>query len=185
MWCSTRWILRLVNTSPPSTWPRQPFGKVPAAEFEGVPFFESRAICRIMAEKHQSPLLPSDLKKKAVFEQWASLENNTLAPQLDTIMVEVVFKLMRGGTTDAEVLKKAMDTIAPTLKVFNDQLGKVEYIAGEFSLVDCFQAPNFQHLQKTETGKEIFATYPNIAAWWKRVSARPGWQSVMQDVAKP
>jgi glutathione S-transferase len=112
------------------------------------------------------------------------LENNTFAPQIDTIMVEAVFKLMRGGTTDVEVLKKARESIAPTLKVFNDQLGKVDYIAGDFSLVDIFQAPNFQHLQKTEVGKEIFASYPNIGAWWKRLSARPGWQSVMEDVAK-
>jgi len=161
---------------------RQPFGKVPAAEFEGVPFFESRAICRLIAEKHHSPLLPSALKQKAVFEQWASLENNTLAPQLDPIMMEAVFKGMRGMATDEEALKKYREAITKTLEVFNDQLGKVDYIAGDFSLVDVYQAPNFQHLQSKEVGKEIFASYPNIAAWWKRVSARPGWQKVLEEV---
>jgi len=162
---------------------RQPFGKVPAAEFEGVPFFESRAICRLIAEKHHSPILPTDLKKKAVFETWASLESNTISPQLDPIMMEAVFKLMMGGTTDAENLKKARQAIDKTLQVLNDRLGKVDYIAGDFSLVDIFEAPNFQHLQKTEVGKEIFSTYPNIAAWWKRLSSRPAWISVMEDVA--
>jgi len=162
---------------------RQPFGKVPAAEFEGVPFYESRAICRIIAEKNHSPLIPTDLKKKAVFEQWASLESNTLSPQLDPIMLEAVFKQMMGGTLDAEKLAKAREGITKTLEVFNDQLGKADYIAGDFSLVDVFQASNFQHLAKTETGKEIFTTYPNIAAWWKRLSARPAWQSVLVEAA--
>ena len=161
---------------------RQPFGKVPAAEFEGVPFYESRAICRLIAEKHHSPLLPTELKKKAVFEQWASLESNTLAPQIDAIMMEAVFKLMRGMQTDQEALKKAREAITKTLEVFNDQLGKADYIAGDFSLVDVFQAPNWQLLQEKEVGKEILASYPNIAAWWKRLSARPGWQKTVEEV---
>lgn len=158
---------------------RQPFGKVPAAEFEGIPFYESRAICRLLAEKQRSPLLPTDLKKKAVFEQWASLESNTFGPQIDPIMWEVVFKVRRGMSTDQEALKKAREAITKTLEVFNEQLGKVDYIAGDFSLVDIFQASNWQHLQDTEVGKEILASYPNIAAWWKRLSARPGWNSVL------
>ena len=160
---------------------RQPFGKVPAAEFEGVPFYESRAICRLIAEKHNSPLLPTDLKKKAVFEQWASLENNTLAPQLDPLMAEVVFKPWRGGSTDAAKAKEYREALTKTLEVFNEQLGKSDYIAGDFSLVDIYQASNWQHLQNTDVGKEMFATFPNIAAWWKRVSARAAWQSVLEE----
>ena len=165
---------------------RQPFGKVPAAEIDGVPFFESRAICRILAERHQSPLLPSELKKKAVFETWASLESNTLAPQLDVIMMEAVFKPMRKMPTDADTLKKAREGITQTLQVFDTHLGKNDYMAGsELSLVDVYQAPNFRHLEHTDTGKEIFASFPHIAAWWKRVSERPAWKKMLEEISKP
>ena len=162
---------------------RQPFGKVPTAEVDGVPFFESRAICRILAEKYRSPIVPTDLKKKAVFEQWASLESNTLVPLLDPLMAEVVFKPMKGLPTDQEVATKSRVSLTKILEVLNEQLGKSDFIAGDFSLVDVFQASNFQHLQKTEVGKEIFATFPNIAAWWKRVGSRPAWLSVLNYIA--
>ena len=163
---------------------RQPFGKVPAAVLDGTPFYESRAICRILAEQQHSTLLPTQLQQKAVFEQWASLESNSLAPQLDVIMMELVFKPMRKAPTDQAAVDKAREGLTKMLEVLNEQLGKHDYIAGDFSLVDIFQAPNFHHLSKLEAGKEIFATYPHIGAWWKRLSARPGWTSTLEQVAK-
>ena len=170
----------------PEHMKRQPFGKVPAAEIDGVPFFESRAISRILAESKGSTLIPRDLKAKAQFEQWASLESNTFAPAIDPILMETVFKPMRGLPTDAAVVKSSRADAQKVFEVFNEQLGKHSYIAGdELTLVDIFQTPNFQHLQNTEVGKEILASFPNIAAWWQRVSARPAWKSVLADMSKP
>jgi len=162
---------------------RQPFGKVPAAEWDGVPFFESRAICRILAEAHNdaAPLLPTDLKQKALFEQWASLESNTISPQMDPILYELVFGVFRGLTPNQAVADAAREKMTTTLEVLNTQLGKHEYIAGQFSLVDIFLTPSWQHLQSTTTGKEILTTYPNIGAWWRRVSSRPAWKKVLAE----
>jgi len=161
---------------------RQPFGKVPAAEIDGVNFFESRAISRIVAEQAGSSLIPKDLKSKAVFEQWASLESNTLSPLLDVLLIEKVFKpIFRGQPTDEAAATKAREDADKALSVFNEQLGQHEYIAGDFSLVDIFLTSGWQWLSTTDVGKEIFATYPNWAAWWKRVSSRPAWQQVMAD----
>ena len=164
---------------------RQPFGKVPAAEWDGQPFYESRAISRILAEAHQDKkaLLPRDLRQKAVFEQWASLESNTYAPQLDVVLYELAFKLWRGGSTDQAAVDAAMERLKPALAILETQLGAQDFVAGDFSLVDVFLAPGFEVLQGTAAGKEILAKYPNIAAWWNRVSQRPAWQRVLAEKA--
>jgi len=161
---------------------RQPFGKVPAAEWDGVPFYESRAICRVLAEAYSNgpvQLIPTDLKKKAVFEQWASLENNTITPQLDVIVGELVFSKYRGLQPIQANVDAALEKVAPALTVMNDRLGDVEYLAGDFSLVDIFFTPGWHLLQNTEPGKDLLARHPNIAAWWQRTSNRPAWKKVV------
>jgi glutathione S-transferase len=157
--------------------------QVPAAEWDGVPFYESRAISRIVAEayKDAATLIPTDLKKKAVFEQWASLEANTFDPQLGSIVYEVCFKQYKGEVTDPAAVDAALTKVTPGLVVLNEQLGHHDYITGQFSLVDIFLTPNWQWLQNTAVGKDILAKYPNIAAWWHRVSSRPAWQKVLAE----
>jgi glutathione S-transferase len=167
----------------PAYLKRQPFGKIPAAEFEGVPFYESRAIARILAEAESSNLLPSDLKKKAVFEQWASLESNTYCPELDVIMFNRVYAKFHGAPEDPEKASAAYKKLQKAWEVMNNQLANHDYLAGEFSLVDIFFAPNFQLLAGTPEGKQLFSEYPNIAAWWNRVSNREAWKKVMVDAA--
>jgi len=116
-----------------------------------------------------------------VFEQWASLENNTIAPQLDIVLMEQAFKLWRGGSTDQPAVDAAMEKLAPALAVLEAQLSQHDFIAGQFSLVDIFLSPSFAVLQGTAAGKEILAKYPSIAAWWNRVSQRPTWQRVVAE----
>lgn len=106
----------------PAYLKRQPFGKIPAAEFEGVSFYESRAIARILAESQSSNLLPSDLKKKAVFEQWASLESNTFSPELDVILLNRVFAKFHGAPEDPEKAQAAYKKLQKAWEVMNNQL---------------------------------------------------------------
>jgi glutathione S-transferase len=162
---------------------RQPFGKVPAAEWDGQPFFESRAIARILAEAHQDrlQLLPRDLKAKAVFEQWASLESNTFDPLLDVLIVEQGYKPMQGKAVDQQLVDATMEKLAQPLQVLDAQLATRDYITGQFSLVDIIFAPTMQVLQGVAAGKQILAQHPNIASWWSRLSQRPAWQAVLQQ----
>ncbi|KAJ7189189.1 glutathione S-transferase [Mycena filopes] len=53
---------------------RQPFGHVPYIDDDGFILYESRAICRSLAAKHESALLPTELEARAVVEQAASVE---------------------------------------------------------------------------------------------------------------
>ena len=163
---------------------RQPFGKVPAAEVDGQSFYESRAIARVIARSSPSgeKLYPSsDLKRLALFEQWASLESGTITPILEKVVAERVFKPMFHMAGDETIAKQAVEDGQQAFQVLDKQLSTNEYVIGEFSLIDVFLCAYTSHFANTIEGKETFEKYPNMAAWWQRLSVRPAWQKVVAD----
>ena len=163
---------------------RQPFGKVPAAEVDGLSFYESRAIARVIARSTPAGemLYPSaDIKRVAVFEQWASLEMGTITPVLEKIARERVFKPMHGVAGDEAIAKQAFEEGQTVFQVLDKQLSTNEYVIGDFSLIDVFLCSIFSHFSNTPEGQQTLEKYPNIAAWWQRLSARPAWQKVVAD----
>ena len=163
----------------------QPFGKVPAAELDGQSFYESRAICRVIARSTPAGerLYPSsDIKRVALFEQWASLESGTITPILEKVVAERVFKPMyHQQPADEAVTKKAIEDGHHAFQVLDKQLSTGEYVAGEFTLVDIFLSTYFAYFSNTPEGKQVLEQYPNIAAWWTRLSGRPAWQKIVAD----
>ena len=164
----------------------QPFGKVPAAEVDGQSFYESRAICRVIARSTPAgeQLFPSsDLKRVAVFEQWASLELGTLTPVLEKVVAERVFKpIFRKVPGDEAVAKKAVEDGQAGFQVLDKQLSSNQFVTGpDFSLIDIYLTTYFAHFVNTEEGKQTLQQFPNIASWWQRISGRPAWQKVVAD----
>ena len=157
---------------------------MPAAEIDGLAFYESRAIARVIARSTPAgeQLYPSsDLKKVAVFEQWASLESGTITPVVEKVVVERVFSKFYGRTADEAVVKKAMEDGQKAFEVLDKQLSSNEWVTGEFSLVDIFLSTYFAMFVNTPEGKQTMEQYPHIAAWQQRVSSRPAWQKVVAD----
>lgn len=71
-----------------------PFAKVPAFQDADINLFESRAICRYLANKHRSELGPpaGDIKALALFEQAASVEASYFEPAVEKLAFELIFK---------------------------------------------------------------------------------------------
>jgi glutathione S-transferase len=157
---------------------RQPFGQIPALSEESSPDFivyESRAIARYVNDTRGNALIPSDPKKKALMEQWISLEQGTITPEISGIVAERIFAPMFGGKTDESKVKTHVEKSKLGLDIMDAHLAKNTYLAGEqFSLADVFYIPYFNLALQTPE-KEILTGRPNIAAWWKRVSERPSW----------
>jgi len=159
---------------------KQPFGKIPAYEDEDVSFYESRAIARYLVEKlagPESPLLPQNLKEKALFEQWASLEYGTYTPLLETIAYNRVFYKFKGTTPDENAVKESLEKLKVPFEVLEKQLTKSDYVAlNRLTLVDFFLTPYVELFSFQPESKEVFATYPHIAAWWGRIQNSNGYK---------
>lgn len=155
---------------------RQPFGVVPALEDEGQIFYESRAIIRYLDAKLSGPkLTPSDHRAYGLMEQWISVESSYFTPACMKAVMEAMFVPMRGGQPNQDVIKKALADTEKPLDVIDKALEGQEYLAGQFSLADIDWAPYMEYFVKAG-GADLVGGRKNVAAWWSRLSARPGWQ---------
>jgi len=155
-----------------------PFGVVPALDDDGFVLFESRAILRYLDAK-LGGLGPTDIKDRAIMEQWLSVEQSYFSPPAMKAILEVFFSPMKGTTPDPDVVAKGKAEAAKALDVLEKALVGKEYLAGDmFSIAEISYAPYVQYLFDTGAG-DIVTERPNVAAWWKRISERPSWQKAL------
>ncbi|KAJ7490942.1 glutathione S-transferase [Mycena latifolia] len=155
-----------------------PFGHVPVIDDDGFVLYESRAICRYIAEKYadRGPvLIPTELKAKALFEQGASIEFANFQPSAYTIVVEGLGKPLKGIPTDKPVYDTAVAKLSEHLDVYEAVLGKQRFLGGdEITLADIFHVSFGAFLARA--GCNLMTTKgPNVARWWNEVVSRPSW----------
>jgi glutathione S-transferase len=154
---------------------RQPFGRIPAISDDGFDLFESRAICRYLNEKYSGKLVPGDAKGRAKMEQWISIETSEFTNHAMKFIYEHTFKRPQG----ASVLEDAQKALETTLGTMDKQLEKTPFLTGaEFTLADVMYMPYVEYCMATPA-KEFFSKYPNVMAWWTRVSERPAWKKAI------
>lgn len=151
---------------------RQPFGQVPALNDDGFAFYESRAMARYLDDKAGCKLTPKDPKQRALMEQWISVETSNFTPHAMKFVYDEIFK----NKQSPEVLDKATEGLAKCCGVLDKALAGKTYLLGDmFSLADITFAPYFEYAMMT-AAKATIAKYPNVMAWWGRVSERPSWR---------
>jgi glutathione S-transferase len=161
------------HKQPPHTL-RQPFGQVPALEDDGFALYESRAMCRYLNDKVDGPLVPRDLRARAVAEQWISIESANFSGHAMKFVYQYIFK----RDVEAKVLEAAGQALDKTLGIMDAQLAKHPYIAGStFTLADICYMPYLEYVMASPA-KEIVAKHPNVSAWWIKISDRPSWRKV-------
>jgi glutathione S-transferase len=161
------------HKQPPHTL-RQPFGQVPALEDDGFALYESRAMCRYLNDKVDGPLVPRDLRARAVAEQWISIESANFSGHAMKFVYQYTFK----RDVEAKVLEAAGQALDKTLGIMDAQLAKHPYIAGStFTLADICYMPYLEYVMASPA-KEIVAKHPNVSAWWTKISDRPSWRKV-------
>ncbi|KAF8175686.1 glutathione S-transferase [Mycena galopus ATCC 62051] len=187
-------LLTLYNGSrTPELLAIQPFRKIPAIvspyvsfrrrfivlllkDDDGFVLYESRAICRYLAEKYPdqgTSLLPTELKAKALFEQAASIEYSNFHPYAYAIYVEGRQKAIKGLEKDQAKFDDAVSKLSAVLQVYETILGKQKYLAGdEFTLADLFHI-SFGTLLEPSGCDLMTSTGPNVARWWKEILGRP------------
>ncbi|KAJ7699437.1 glutathione S-transferase [Mycena olivaceomarginata] len=164
-----------------------PFGQVPVIDNDGFIVYESRAICRYLAEKYadQGPnLFPKGLEERAMVEQGAAVELATFEPAILKLFREGG-KRLRGLPFDQAILDEALAELSAVLDVYEVILGKQKFLGGdEYSLADLFHFGSAPRL--AENGIDIMTSKgrPNVTRWWNELTARPAWAKLTADFVR-
>jgi glutathione S-transferase len=151
---------------------RQPFGRVPTIDDDGFTLYESRAIIRYLNDQYGGRLVPSDVRGRAMMDQWIDVEYSYFsAASLNPILHHVF-----GFPQDEVALEAASAMIEQTLDVLDARLGAGPYLAGEqFSLADIVYLPDLEYLMATPLQAAV-SSRGNVASWWARSSERGSWR---------
>ena len=63
-----------------------PAGKIPALDDDGFRLFESGAIAKYLAAKNNSNLYPTDIKKRAIVDQWSDFVALHVAKAMERVV---------------------------------------------------------------------------------------------------
>ncbi|KAJ7738071.1 thioredoxin-like protein [Mycena maculata] len=152
---------------------KNPFGQVPVIDDDGFVLYEGRAICRYLAEKYAdqgAPLIPGNLRDKALFEQAASVEYSNFFPQVVKVAMESVIKKDQGLPVDETVL--------------GEELVKLSAVLDEFTLADLFHLC-FAPSGIRQGGPDFIAGRgPNVTRWWSEITSRPTWVKLWEEGIK-
>ncbi|MFQ5439489.1 MAG: glutathione S-transferase family protein [Paracoccaceae bacterium] len=157
---------------------RNPNAKVPVLEDGDFVLWESRAICTYLAGlKPESGLYPSDLKARALVDQWSWWQAIHLGPAMQKLSFEVFLKEKFGmGEADPAVIEAETKDTGQFLAVLEGGLAGRDWIAGYLSLADFYLATTFMY--RDQAGISL-KTLPNVAGWITRLEARASWQGAV------
>ncbi|KAF5349185.1 hypothetical protein D9756_009375 [Leucocoprinus leucothites] len=167
---------------------KQPFGQVPYLDDDGFIVYESWAIARYICEKYrdQGPdLLPTDLKKRALFEQAASIEVSNFGPNVRVIVWEgFVKEMLYKQQPDLAKLEEAKKALEAKLDAYETILSKQKYLAGdELTLADLIHLGYGSIIPRGGCNALKDAEKrPNVVRWFSELESRASWQAVKDGV---
>lgn len=112
-----------------------PTNQVPALELpDGQIVTEGAAIVLYLLEKHNSPMLPSDLAEKAEFLRWLMFNYATLHPAYGR-MFAIRYKVEMDDEERSSVLKQLATVVSSLWAILDKELEKKAFITGDQSTI--------------------------------------------------
>ena len=160
----------LVPTFPNTVGPLNPFGKIPAMTHGDLTLFESSAILRYLDGAFPGPKLwPADARAAAIVDQWMGAAGDSLLNSAQRYLASR-FNFL---PVPAEMTRKYLDKTREVLPVFNRQLGKTRYLAGDtLSAADLVAAPPFFYFPEIPELAQILDSQSNCLRWMDDIAAR-------------
>jgi GST-like protein len=145
-----------------------PNGRIPAVRDRetGVTVWESAAIRLYLAEK-TGKLLPKDPAARWQAVAWLMLQVTGVGPHQGQANAFIHYF----GEDLPKVVARYKNETRRLYGVIDRNLADRDYLAGEFSIADCGLWPWVRIADYAEVS---LAEFPNLAAWFDRVAARPG-----------
>lgn len=153
-----------------------PNGAVPTLVDGDFVLTESRAIMQYLAaKKPESGLLPRDEAARADVTRWQFWDASHFAPQMGTLGFEKMFKSMMGlGEPDAGKIQDALGNFRRFAAVLNKRLDGKKYIVGDsLTIADLTLASSLMYAKQVEAP---VAEFPNVHAWFSRITELDGWK---------
>jgi glutathione S-transferase len=154
---------------------RQPFGKVPAFEHDGMMLYETAAIARYIDEAFDGPSLqPSTPAERARMTQIISIVDSYTYPcTVTALVIQRLVQPMLGGTADESIIEAALPEVDKSMREFERLLGRQQFLTGDaLSLADLHLAPIFAYFVDTPESKGILRDKPGLSGWWQRMASR-------------
>ena len=165
----------MVDAMPNTIDPLNPFRKIPAITHGDVTLYESIAILRYFERVFPGPKLwPDDVMAAAACDQWASAVSDSL------VNAALRYMAARFGflPVPAEMAQKYLDKTAELIPIFDRQLGKHRFLAGDaLTAADLYLYPLYAYFPDIAETKAIADKAPNINRWAREMAARPSVQA--------
>ena len=153
-----------------------PNGAVPTLVDGDFVLTESRSIMQYLASKKpESGLLPRDEAARADVTRWQFWDAAHFSPQMGTLGFEKLIKGMMGmGEPDAGKVQEALTNFRRFAAVLNKRLEGKQYVVGDaLTVADLTLASSLMYAKQVEAP---LAEFPNLQAWFSRVTALEGWK---------
>ena len=159
---------------------RNPLGQLPTLELDDGTFIsESISICRYLEELHPEPnMFGASARERAHIDMWLRRAEFRLMMPLGQVWVHThpftaAVATQNFGKQFTEFGETNRKVFAGACKVFDEELGRREFIAAErYTIADITMQTTFDFGRFI--GVDIDERYANLLAWYARVSARPG-----------
>ncbi len=170
------------ETREPEHLSRNPFGKVPVVDHDGMRLIETCAITRYLNDVLPGKsLIPSDPKDRARMDMAIGIHDSMGYGAMLGLAAQHLFPDFVGGKNEEvrkDCLEKTRLTLGETMKLKDSD----PWIAGsEPSLADFFLAPVCFYVDMTEDKAAAFDV-PGFADWWARVQAMDSYASTMPNL---
>jgi len=140
-----------------------PTCKIPVMDDDGFVLFESGAICKYLCSKHKSPLYPTELKARAIVEQWNDFVVIHVQGALSKIVFNRLFAKFAGAEVDERSVQDGLNFVARFLPIIDEQLGRNPFLCGkELTLPDIAL---LSALDPCELARVDLSSYKKIVAW--------------------
>ena len=151
---------------------KNPFGKVPTVQIDGIEIYETAAITYYINEGIAGgKFAPPDLLLQTRMRQiMAIIDNYLYGAAVGTIVIQRLIVPEQGGDTDEQ---KVEDAVAPTikaLKAIEDLFVGDPFLVGSMiSIADFYLIPIFVYLEQTPEFEAVTSHTPKLRKWWDEV----------------
>lgn len=144
-----------------------PNNKIPAIvdTDTGLSIFESGAILMYLGDK-SGKFYPKDLAKRIKVNEWLMWQMGGFGPMLGRAHAFLHFNPGKAPFAEDIFAKEAQRLYG----VLNTQLGKTEFMAGEYSIADI---ATFPWAARHEWQRVDLHAFPNVLRWYRTIAARP------------